>query len=64
MELMIGFAIAMTLVLLLSEDESLEEAADRRWINQMADRDKRQKRREKARLRHTWAGYRPPHPPR
>lgn len=59
MELIFGFLIALVMVWLLSEDERLEDAADRRYIRQMADRSRRQKRREKARQRYTWAGYRP-----
>lgn len=62
MELIIGFLIAIAMVALLSEDESLEEAADRRYIRQLADQSRARKAPgTRRRCRYMQAGWRPEH---
>lgn len=60
MELTIGFVIAMTLVLLLSEEGWLGEDNERVWINHIADQSRQRKTPGSRRAcRYVRAGWRP-----
>lgn len=43
MELIIGFVIAMILLMLAAENETLADMAERRWINYLADQSRKNK---------------------
>lgn len=59
-ELVIGFAIAMILVLALSEDERLGQDNERVWINHLADQSRKRKAPGSRRpCRYVEAGWRP-----
>ena len=60
MELIIGFVIAMILLWLLSEPESLADYSDRMAVNRLADQSRKRKAPSmRPRCRYTQAGWRP-----
>ena len=60
MELIIGFVIAMILVLLGSEEGWLGQDQERAWINYLADRSRKRKPHgTRRRCRYAQTGWRP-----
>lgn len=59
MELIIGFVIALGLVLLGAEDGWLGEDNERAWINFLADQSRKGKSQGARRCRYSQAGWRP-----
>lgn len=60
MELLIAFILSVCALLLLAEDETLEELAERRWIMYLADQSrKRRPQSARQRCRYIQAGYIP-----